>query len=155
MSPWPRHLPVLPAICVVAWAITSLPAVAQDEETAPEPEFEALDVDTAEADGDAAADESASGPMEEIIVVAPKPGSRRDVDTEYEDPVRAKLLKDFYRSKELEEEYQWRSAADHDPSSRIKWGYDPRDDYRMRNDSALQDLSWEKNKPATVFKFEF
>ena len=94
--------------------------------------------------------------IEEIIVFAPKPGDRRRVDEEYEDPIRAQLLKDFYEMEQLEEEYQWRqSAADDDSSSRFKWGYDPRDDYRRRNEMELLDLSWEKTKPATVFSFEF
>jgi len=42
--------------------------------------------------------------IEEIIVYAPKPGDRRRVDEEYEDPVRAQLLKDFYKMKEDQEE---------------------------------------------------
>ncbi len=93
--------------------------------------------------------------LEEIIVLAPKPGDRRRLDEEYEDPIRAQLLKDFYEMEQLEEEYQWRQSAADDSSSRIKWGYDPRDDYRRRNEMDLQDLSWEKTKPATVFSVEF
>jgi hypothetical protein len=93
--------------------------------------------------------------IEEIIVVSPRPGSRRRVDEEYEDPVRAQLLKEFYRMKELEEEYEWRKPDASESSSRIKWGYDPRDEYRMRNEMDLQDLSWEKEKPATIFRVEF
>ena len=100
-----------------------------------------------------AVDESES--IEEIIVVEPKPGSRRRVDREYEDPVRAKLLKDFYRMQELEEEYEWRTSAADDTPSRIEWGYDPRDDYRMRNEMALQELPSERDKPATLFRFKF
>lgn len=92
--------------------------------------------------------------MEEIIVIAPKPGERRLGD-EFDDPVRAKLLKDFYRMQEVEEESKWREAGAKDTSSRIQVGYDPRDDYRMRNEMALQDLSWEKTKPATIFRIEF
>ncbi len=93
--------------------------------------------------------------IEEIIVVSPRPGSRRRVDEDYEDPVKAQLLKDFYRMKELEEEYEWRASASKDDSSRIKWGYDPREEYRMRNDMALRDLSFDKQKPATVFRVDF
>ena len=92
--------------------------------------------------------------IEEIIVFAPKPGDRRRVDEEYEDPIRAQLLKDFYEMEQLEEEYQWRQSAADDSSSRIKWGYDPRDDYRRRNEMELLDLAWEMTKPATVFSFE-
>jgi len=99
------------------------------------------------------ADESEA--VDEIIVVAPKPGSRRRVDEEYEDPTRARLLKELYELETLEEEYEWRKSAAVDSPSRIKWGYDPRDDYKMRNEMDLQDLNWEQTKPATLFRLEF
>ncbi len=93
-------------------------------------------------------------PIEEIIVIAPKPGDRRRVDQEYEDPVRAKLLKDFYEMQEDKEEFEWRKSAAAESPSRIKWGYDPRDEYRMRNEMALQELPSERTKPATLFRFK-
>ena len=94
-------------------------------------------------------------PIEEIIVIAPKPGDRRRVDQEYEDPVRAKLLKDFYEMQEDKEEFEWRKSAAAESPSRIKWGYDSRDEYRMRNEMALQELPSERTKPATLFRFKF
>ena len=105
-----------------------------------------------EAD-DESVDESED--VEEIIVVAPKPGDRRLVDKEYEDPTRARLLKEFHEMQADEEEYEWRKSAALESPSRIKWGYDPRDEYQMRNRMDLEDLPWEKTKPATVFRFEF
>ncbi len=93
--------------------------------------------------------------IEEIIVVAPKPGGRRRVDKEYEDPTRARLLKELYEMQAMEEEYEWRKSAAEDSPSRIKWGYDPTDDYKRRNEMDLLDLDWEKTKPATIFKLEF
>ncbi len=99
------------------------------------------------------ADESEE--LEEIIVVAPKPGSRRRVDKEYEDPARAKLLKDLYELQLDEEEYEWRKSATVESPSRIKWGYDPTDDYEMRNRLDMQSLPFENTKPATVCKLEF
>ena len=93
--------------------------------------------------------------VEEIIVVAPKSGDRRRVDQEYEDPARAELLKEFHKMQADKEEYEWRKSAASENPSRIKWGYDPADDYQMRNKLDLQDLPWEKTKPATVFRFEF
>lgn len=93
--------------------------------------------------------------IEEIIVFAPKPGDRRDIDQEYEDPVRAKLLQDFYKMQEDQEEFEWRKAAVEESPSRIKWGYDPSDDYRMRREMDLQELPSERNRPATVFRFSF
>jgi len=55
----------------------------------------------------------------------------------------------------LEEEYEWRKSAVVKSPSRIKWGYDPRDDYKMRNEMDLLDLNWEQTKPATLFRLEF
>ena len=64
-----------------------------------------------EADDEAA---DSSKEIEEITVVARKPGDRRRVDPEYEDPVRAKLLKDFYEMQEDKEEFEWRTSAAED-----------------------------------------
>ncbi len=93
--------------------------------------------------------------IEEIVVVARKPGGRKTVDKEYEDPARAKLLKDLHEMQIDEEEYKWRSSAAVESPSRINWGYDPTDDYEMRNSLGMQDLPFEKNKPATLFRLEF
>ena len=102
---------------------------------------------------EAPADESEA--VDEITVVAPKPGGRRQVDKEYEDPTRARLLKELYEMQAIEEEYEWRKSAAVKNPPRIKWGYDPRDDYQMRNEMDLQDLDWEKTKPATLFRLQF
>ena len=93
--------------------------------------------------------------IEEITVSGRRPGSRRRVDKEYEYPVRAQLLKDFYQMQQDQEEYEWRASAAEESSSRVSWGYDPREEYRMRNEMALQDLPSERTKPATLFRVEF
>lgn len=108
-----------------------------------------------QADEEPADESEAVEELEEIIVVAPKPGSRRRVDKEYEDPTRARLLKELYELEALEEEYEWRKSAAVESPSRIKWGYDPRDDYKMRNEMDLTDLNFEQTKPATLFRLEF
>lgn len=142
MSPL-RNLVVAAAM----WVLLVVPVTAQEEVQ----EVVVDDAsDTAQIPETEEADE-----IEEIIVVSPMPGSRRRVDEDIEDLERAQLLKEFYRMKELEEEYEWRTSASSDDSSRIKWGYDPRDEYRMRNDTALQDLSFERQKPASIFRVEF
>jgi len=105
-----------------------------------------------EADEEPAVD---SEIIEEIIIIAPKPGARRRVDKEYEDPVRAKLLKDFYEMQEDQKELEWRKAVADEIPSRIKWGYDPSDEYRMRRQMDLQELPSERTKPATLFRFDF
>jgi hypothetical protein len=54
-----------------------------------------------------------------------------------------------------EEEYEWRKAGAVDSPSRIKWGYDPRDDYQMRNRIDIEDENWGKTRPASLFRMEF
>jgi hypothetical protein len=93
--------------------------------------------------------------IEEIIVVAPRPGGRKRVDQKYEDPVRAQLLMDFYKMQEDQEEFEWRIAAVEESPSRISWGYDPSDEYRLRNELALQELPSERTRPATIFRIKF
>ena len=93
--------------------------------------------------------------IEEIIVVAPRPGDRKRVDQEYEDPVRAQLLIDFYKMQEDQKELKWRDAAIEESPSRFSWGYDPSDEYRLRNEMALQELPSERTQPATVFRIKF
>lgn len=105
-----------------------------------------------EADEEPAED---SKVIDEIIVMGSKPGSRKQLDKQYEDPTRARLLKDFHKMQVDEKEYQWRKSAAMDSPSRIKWGYDPADDYQIRNSIDLEDLNWGKTKPATLFRLEF
>lgn len=93
--------------------------------------------------------------IEEIVVIAPKPGARKRVDQEYEDPVRAQLLKDFYKMQDDAEEFEWRDTGAAKTPSRITWGYDPRDEYRMRNEMDMQALPLDRTKPATLFRVDF
>ena len=93
--------------------------------------------------------------IDEIIVSGSKPGGRKRLDLEYEDPVRARLLKDLHEMQADKEEYAWRKSTAIDSPSRIKWGYDPADDYQIRNNIDLDDQNWGKTKPATLFRLEF
>ena len=102
-------------------------------------------------------DEQANGAeeVEEIIVIAPKPGRRKRVDDIYMDPVRARVLKDLNALKKDQEEYEWRTVKAVVDPPRIEWGYDPTDDYHMRSRMSLEDEAWGKTKPATLFKVGF
>lgn len=96
--------------------------------------------------------------IDEIIVVAgEKSGDPVDVDALYEEMMRERLMLDQIRLQELQEEDEWRSSASMavESPSRIKWGYDPQDELRMRRDSNLSDVSFVTTKPATVFRSEF
>ena len=93
--------------------------------------------------------------IEEIVVSARRPGDRRRVDQEYEDPLRARILLELHELEVLEQEYEWRTAVEKPSPSRIRWGYDPREEYRMRNEMALREVPWENSKPATIFAIDF
>lgn len=105
-----------------------------------------------EADEEPAGDDEE---MEEIVVIAPKPGSRRRLDEVYEDPLKARILKELYEMRADQEESEWRQKLAEENDSRIKLGYDPRDEYRLRNEMDLTDLPMENNKPATLFRIGF
>ena len=92
--------------------------------------------------------------IEEIIVVAPKPGSRRRLDPEV-DPMRARLLDELYKMEQIEEESAWRQASIDDSSSRIKWGYNPADDDHNRSEMDNIDTPSYNVNPASVFRVEF
>lgn len=93
--------------------------------------------------------------MEEIVVIAPKPGARRRVDAVYEDPLKARILKELYEMRADQEESEWRERLAEESDSRIKLGYDPRDEYHLRNEMDLNDLPSENMKPATLFRIGF
>jgi len=98
--------------------------------------------------------------IEEIVVIAgDKPGDPVDVDALYEEMMRDMLMIDLDRLEVLENDLAWRKETDKtinaDSSSRIKWGYDPQDELRMRNDLDMSDVQGTPTKPATVFRFEF
>jgi hypothetical protein len=111
---------------------------------------------TAQENADQAADED--DVIDEIVVIAGgKSGDPVDVEALYEDMMRERLMLERDRLRVLEEENEWRSSAStavKNPS-RIKWGYDPQDELRMRRESNLSDVQWITTKPATVFRVEF
>jgi hypothetical protein len=93
--------------------------------------------------------------IEEIIVVAPKPGGRRRLDPVYEDPMRARLLQELYKMEQIEEESAWRQASIDNSSSRIKWGYNPADDYRIHSEMDILVTPSDKVQPSSLFRVEF
>jgi len=99
--------------------------------------------------------ETSAEPVEEIVVVAPKPGGRNRVDDIYMAPVRARALKDIQQLEMDRVEYEWRTAKVVEKPSRIRWGYDPTDDYHLRTEIALKDDNFGGTKPATLFRVGF
>ena len=106
-------------------------------------------------DGNAEAEEE----MDEIVVIVDRSGDPvMDVDLRHEAILRERIMKEYYRLQQLEEESAWRQAdPDLDPrkTSRIKWGYNPQAEARMRRDTELTDLPIDDVKPATIFRIEF
>ena len=113
------------------------------------------DEDTERApDTDQQADDAEA--LQEIVVVGERPGDPRRLDNAYENALRQRILEEIDELEALEEEFDWRRAARRgDDESRIRWGYDPRDEYRARRESELYDLPLDNNRPAKIFSIEF
>ena len=132
-----RHFILKSGFAAAAMAITSAIALAQENAGQIADEDEVID---------------------EIIVVAgEKSGDPVDVEALYEEMMRERLMLDQIRLQELEEQEEWRNKTSMtvESPSRIKWGYDPQDELRMRRDSNLSDVQAVTTKPATVFRVEF
>ena len=97
--------------------------------------------------------------IDEIVVIVDRSGDPvMDIDLRHEEILRERILKAYYRLQQLEEESAWRQAdPDLKPEnvSRIKWGYNPQAEARMRRDTELTDLPIDDVKPATLFRWEF
>jgi hypothetical protein len=140
MAPTQNSILVKALIWVIAITFLYRLALAEEEDPAP-------------ADDTAAIEE-----IDEIIVYGGERNDPVDVDALYEDLLRERILKDIERLRVLEEDYKLRSPK---PSAlattppRITWGYDPRDESRMRQDTSLTDLPIDDTKPATIFRIDF
>ena len=97
--------------------------------------------------------------IDEIVVIVDRSGDPiMDVDLRYEEILRERIMNEYFRLQRLEEDAAWRQAdPDLDPSktSRIKWGYNPQAEARMRRETDLMELPIDEVKPATLFRVEF
>lgn len=139
---------------VVVAAVALLCSVAFAQDAAEETED--ADLDRAiEAAREQAINDVVEDVIEEVIVVAPPPGGRRRLDSIYVDPLKERIMKDLEDAYADREESAWRAELAEQNDSRIKLGYDPRDEYRLRNEMDLTDLPSDINKPATLFRIGF
>ena len=132
-----RHFFLINGVAAAAIALSGAIALAQEDATQDADEVEVID---------------------EIVVVAgEKSGDPIDVEALYEEMMRERLMLDYVRLEELEKQNEWRgeSSLASETPSRIKWGYDPQDELRMRRESNLSDVQAVTTKPATVFRIEF
>ncbi len=112
----------------------------------------------AQEDPDEIVEEEEEDVIEEIIVYAGgRPDDPVDVEALYEEMMRDRLMTDIKRLEILEEQQEWRSSGDenYSSSSRIKWGYSPQDELRMRRESGIPEETYITTRPATIFRFEF
>ena len=97
--------------------------------------------------------------MDEItVVVGPDGRTAFDMEMERQAQIREAIYAEMRMREREQEELAWRQA-DRDlenPESRIKWGYSPQAEQRMRRENDfIYDLPFEQTKPATVFRAEF
>lgn len=113
------------------------------------------DADTESAPGMEDAQEEDSETLQEIVVVGARSGDPKRLDNAYENALRQRIMDEIDELEALQEEFDWRRSARDDDESRIRWGYDPRDEFRARRESELYDLPLDDNRPATIFSIEF
>ena len=132
-----RHFFLINGVAAAAIALSGAIALAQEDATQDADEVEVID---------------------EIVVIAgEKSGDPIDVEALYEEMMRERLMLDYVRLEELEEQDEWRGSTTLavETPSRISWGYDPQDELRMRRESNLSDVQAVTTRPATVFRIEF
>ena len=132
-----RHFFLINGVAAATIALSGAIALAQEDATQDADEVEVID---------------------EIVVVAgEKSGDPIDVEALYEEMMRERLMLDYVRLEDLEEQDEWRGSTSLavETPSRISWGYDPQDELRMRRESNLSDVQAVTTRPATVFRIEF
>ena len=97
--------------------------------------------------------------MEEIeVIVGPQGQTAFELEMQRQALMREAVYAEMRLRERSEEELAWRQA---DPDlqnseSRIKWGYSPQAEQRMRRESDfMYDLPIDDTKPATLFRVEF
>jgi len=117
------------------------------------------DVPVEETPADAQEGQFEPRPMDEITVIAgPQGQTEYELELERQAALRERIYAEIRMRERHEEEMAWRQD-DPDlekPESRIKWGYSPQAEQRMRRENDfMHELSIDHNKPASVFRVEF
>ncbi len=97
--------------------------------------------------------------MDEIEVVAgPQGRTAFELEMQRQALMKEAVYAEMRMRERREEELAWRQA-DPDleiPESRIKWGYSPQAEQRMRRENAyMYDLPIDQTRPASLFRVEF
>jgi len=97
--------------------------------------------------------------MEEIeVVVGPQGQSAFELEMQRQALMREAVYAEMRLRERREEESAWRQADTdlRNSESRIKWGYSPQAEQRMRREGDfMYDLPIDRTKPATLFRAEF
>lgn len=96
--------------------------------------------------------------IDEIIVFGiRKPRVKSPEPPKFEDPLRARVMKEIRELQLLDGEFEWRTeSADLDVEPpRLRFGYDPRSDLRLTETSPQVRLPFEWQQPATLFSVDF
>jgi hypothetical protein len=121
---------------IAALAAIPLLTFAQEKDDSPQPDNQAI---------------------EEVIVYGPRSGDPVDIDALYLEQLRKRVLDDYFEQQQIMERQRWRSSLDVKlkSPSRIRWGYDPGAELRMRRETDLMDLAFETTRPASIFRIGF
>ena len=152
-----RVVVVLAVASAMAWTL-----LANAQVTGTENESEAETPGTAtdaEAPTEIPEDLYGSRVMDEIeVVVGPQGRTAFELEMQRQAQMREAVYAEMRMRERREEELAWRQA-DPDletPESRIKWGYSPQAEQRMRRENEfMYDLPIDDTKPATLFRVEF
>jgi len=97
--------------------------------------------------------------MDEIKVIGgPQGRTAFDLEMERQALMREAVYAEMRMRERREEELAWRQADPdlQNPESRIKWGYSPQAEQRMRRENDfMYDLPIDQTKPASLFRVEF
>lgn len=95
--------------------------------------------------------------IEEVVVYGTRRGDPVDIDALYLEQFRKRVLDDYFKQQRLVERERWRSSLETKVKSpsRIRWGYDPGAELRMRRETDLMALPFETTRPASIFRVEF
>ena len=80
------------------------------------------------------------------------------MEEERQAQIRATIYAEMRLREREEEEMAWRQEDPdlENPESRIKWGYSPQAEQRMRRENDfMNDLPFDQNRPASLFRVEF
>jgi hypothetical protein len=97
--------------------------------------------------------------MDEIKVIGgPRGRTAFEIEMDRQARMREAIYAEMRLRQRAKEEQAWREADPdlENPDSRIKWGYSPQAEQRMRRENDfMYDLSFDQTKPASIFRAEF